>query len=198
MQVKICGLYRTEDIESVNKYRPDYCGFVVNVPKSHRNVDITTLRALRAQLTHDMMAVGVFVDAPVTQVAALLGDNTLQIAQLHGSENAAYITALRGLTDKPIWQAFQMKDASDIARAEASTADFILLDAGAGGGIAFDWSLLTAVNRPFALAGGLNIHNIPAALTTGAAVLDVSSGAETDRKKDAQKIQKIVNMIKGE
>ena len=83
-------------------------------------------------------------------------------------------------------------------RANASTADLVLLDAGQGTGQAFDWALLSGITRPFALAGGLNPENIPAAMQTGAILLDVSSGAETDRKKDPQKIQTIVRMIQGD
>lgn len=198
MQVKICGLSRGEDIAAVNAARPDYCGFVVNVPKSRRNVDITTLRALRAQLRDDILVVGVFVNAPPEQVAALLNENTLHIAQLHGDEDEAYLAALRRLTDKPLWQAFQIRSTAEVRRAAASSADLILLDAGAGGGTVFDWSLLADLHRPFALAGGLRIENLPSAMKTAAAVLDVSSGAETDGKKDPDKIHRIVKMIKGE
>lgn len=198
MEVKICGLSRMADIEAVNAARPDYCGFVVNVPKSRRNVDVQTLRVLRAALGDDIMAVGVFVDGETEEIAALLNENVLHIAQLHGHEDETDIAALRRLTARPIWQAFQIRSVEDVRRASRSSADFILLDAGAGGGTVFDWSLLAGLRRPFALAGGLNTDNIPSALKTAASVLDVSSGAETEGKKDPEKIHRIVKMIKGD
>ena len=198
MKVKICGLSRPADIEAVNVARPDYCGFVVDFPKSHRSVSPEALRTLRRGLDAGILPVGVFVDAPTEKIAALLNDGTLAVAQLHGHEDEAYLAALRGKTDKPIWQAFRIRTSEDVRRVNDSTADLVLLDAGQGSGQAFDWALLAGVTRPFALAGGLNRENIPAAMQTGAILLDVSSGAETDRKKDSQKIRSIVKMIKGD
>ena len=198
MKVKICGLSRPEDIAAVNTARPDYCGFIVHVPKSRRNVSADTLRALRADLADGIIPVGVFVNEPVESVADLLESGVLSIAQLHGQEDDAYIAALRARASRPIWQAFQVKSAADIERANRSLADFILLDAGAGGGTAFDWTLLDGVTRPFALAGGLNEHNLSAALQTRATLLDLSSGVETDGYKDFHKIQTVVQTIKGE
>lgn len=197
MKIKICGLSRPADIEAVNAARPDCCGFVVNVPKSRRNVSPDTLRALRAGLADGITAVGVFVDEDVQTVAGLLESGAIDAAQLHGHEDAAYIAALRARTSRPIWQAFQVRTPADVARANESPADFVLLDAGAGGGAAFDWALLADVRRPFALAGGLHAGNLAAALQTRAVLLDVSSGAETGGKKDFNKIQALVRAVKG-
>lgn len=198
MKVKICGLSRPADIQAVNAAKPDYCGFIVNFPKSHRNVSIDTLRDLRRGLQPGILPVGVFVDEAPETIAALLNDGTLSAAQLHGHETEREIAALRRLTDQPIWQAFKIRTADDVEHANASTADLVLLDAGQGSGQTFDWALLDAVRRPFALAGGLNIQNIPAAFSTKAVLLDVSSGAETNKIKDFHKIQTIVAMIKGD
>lgn len=198
MKVKICGLSRPEDIEAVNAAKPDYCGFIVNFPKSRRNVSPDTLRALRAGLDGSVTPVGVFVDQPVEDIAALLADGSIAVAQLHGQEDEAYIASLRTRTGRPIWQAFQIRSMEDVERANQSTADLILLDAGQGAGRTFNWTLLAGVTRPFALAGGLHTENIPLAMRTNAVLLDVSSGAETDGKKDFQKIQTIVKMIQGE
>ncbi len=198
MKVKICGLCRPDDVRFVNAARPDYCGFVIDVPSSRRNVSPGTLRALRAGLAAGITPVGVFVDAPVELVARLLGEGIIGAAQLHGREDAAYIAALRARTRQPIWQAIQMRAPADVERANRSLADLVLLDAGAGGGTTFDWALLSGVTRPFALAGGLHTGNLAQAMRTGAVLLDVSSGAETDGKKDFHKIQSIVQTIKGE
>ncbi len=197
MQVKICGLSRPEDIYAVNIAKPDYCGFILHFPKSRRNISTNTLRALRAELSDVVNPVGVFVDQPPQTIADLLAQNLISIAQLHGHEDETYLSALRRLTDKPIWQAFQIHGTQDILRAEQSTADFILLDAGQGQGKAFPWDLLNGVRRPFALAGGITQENLPQAMQTGAQMLDISSGAETNGKKDFDKIQSIVTTIRG-
>ena len=106
-RIKICGLYRPEDIQSVNQARPDWCGFIVNFPKSHRSLTPEQVRELRRDLYAGIIPVGVFVDQPVDTVAALLNDGTVSIAQLHGQEDGAYIAALRAAAPgHPVWKAF--------------------------------------------------------------------------------------------
>ncbi len=94
-RIKICGLYRPCDIEYVNRARPDWCGFVVNFPRSHRSLSPNQARELRKGLDAAVAPVGVFVDQPVETVAGLLKDGTISIAQLHGHEDGSYVAALR-------------------------------------------------------------------------------------------------------
>ena len=56
MKVKICGLSRPSDIAAVNQYRPDYAGFIINFPKSHRSCTPEQVQALHAQLSPDIPA----------------------------------------------------------------------------------------------------------------------------------------------
>ena len=44
-KIKICGLYRPCDIQFVNDARPDWCGFIIDFPKSHRNVSPHEVRS---------------------------------------------------------------------------------------------------------------------------------------------------------
>lgn len=196
-RVKICGLFRPEDIETVNSLKPDFCGFVINFPASHRNLSVEDARNLRSGLCAEVQPVGVFVDQPPETVAGLLEDGTLATAQLHGSEDQDYIRYLRGLTGKPIWQAFVVRGPEDVKRAADSPADFVLLDAGQGGGTAFSWDLVQDFPRPFGLAGGLNLDNLSEALLTQADLLDVSGGVETDKIKDPVKIERFIACVRG-
>ena len=193
-KIKICGLYRPCDVEYVNQARPDYCGFVINFPPSHRNLTHDQVRELRAGLSLWVTPVGVFVNRPVEEVAALLKDGTIAIAQLHGREDDAYIAALRELAPgREIWKAFKVRNPAGLAAANVSAADLVLLDNGYGTGETFDWSLTAGLNRPFLLAGGLTPGNIPDAIRQlHPAGLDISSGVETDQKKDFNKIQAAV------
>lgn len=188
-KIKICGLSRPTDIEMVNLVKPDYCGFIINFPKSRRNVSTEAVKSLRAKLNPAVTPVGVFVDQPAEMVAELLNKGIISVAQLHGQEDNRYITALRQLTDRPIWEALQIRCQEDVAQAIKSRADFVLLDAGQGTGKAFDWSLLAGFPRPFGLAGGLSIENLSDALKTEAGLLDISSGVETGGAKDPEKIK---------
>lgn len=190
-RIKICGLYRPEDIQSVNQARPDWCGFIVNFPKSHRSLTPEQVRELRRDLYAGIIPVGVFVDQPVDTVAALLNDGTVSIAQLHGQEDGAYIAALRAAAPgHPVWKAFKIRSAADLETVNNSPASLVVLDNGCGTGETFDWTLARGVTRPYLLAGGLTPENIPQAIAQlhpwG---LDISSGVETDSKKDFDKIQ---------
>ena len=189
-KIKICGLFQSQDMDYINEAQPDWCGFILNFPKSHRNVTVERLRALRARLAQGVTPVGVFVDQPVETVAALLGEGLISIAQLHGHEDATYIAALRALAPgKPIWRAFQVRGAADAREAEDCPADLVVLDGGQGAGQVFDWSLIREIRRPFLLAGGLTPENIPQAVQALHPYgVDLSSGVETDRQKDRSKI----------
>ena len=68
-RIKICGLFRPCDIEYVNEARPDWCGFIINFPKSRRSRTPAQVRALRERLDRAVVPVGVFVDQPAEVVA---------------------------------------------------------------------------------------------------------------------------------
>ena len=197
-KIKLCGLSRPCDIDFVNDVQPDYCGFVIDVPKSRRNVTPEQVRALCARLAPSIKAVGVFVNAPPEEVAALLETHAIVAAQLHGQEDDAYIRSLRRLTDAPIIQAFHAASPADIERANRSIADCILLDHGAGGtGCTFDWLLTDRVTRPYILAGGLTPENLPRAIERcHPFAVDLSSGVETNGCKDLNKMRAAVAAVR--
>ena len=198
-KIKLCGLSRPCDIETANRLLPEYIGFVF-APKSKRYVPPETAAALKGLLHPSIQAVGVFVREEPEQVARLLRDGIIDIAQLHGGEDAAYVRVLRRLTDRPILQAFRVDSAADVAAAQKSEADMILLDAGAGGtGTAFDWTLLRDIRRPYFLAGGLHPDNVREAVERlSPYAVDVSSGIETDGRKDADKMEAFMRAVRRE
>lgn len=196
MKVKICGLSRPADIEAVNQYQPDYAGFIINFPKSHRNCTPEQVQALHAQLSDSIPAVGVTVNQPLETVAALLEQGVIDIAQLHGQEDEAYICELKRRTGKPVWKAFRIRSANDLDAARASSADMILLDNGYGTGETFDWTLVRDIGRPFILAGGLCESNIFDAAKMHPDAMDISSGVETNRVKDPKKIRTLIERIR--
>lgn len=193
MKIKLCGLTRPCDIETVNELQPDYIGFVF-AKKSRRYVSPEKAEELKAMLAPGIQAVGVFVNEEPEQIVSLLEAGTIDVAQLHGQEGEREIRRLRELTDHPLIQAFRIDTEQDVERANASTADYVLLDSGAGGtGTVFDWDLLQAIRRPYFLAGGLDTENLG---TVKAKLnpygIDVSSGIETDGYKDKEKMTAFV------
>ena len=191
--IKICGIYRIEDTEYVNKYRPDYFGMIINFKKSHRNVSGDLAKKIRAHISSDIRAVGVFVNEDTDLIEELLNDNIIDIVQLHGDEKEETIIRLRENTGKPVWKAFKIRNREEIEKAKASPADLILLDNGYGTGKTFDWSLIENIKRPFALAGGIDIRNMDEAIKRiHPYLIDISSGVETDGIKDPVKIREAI------
>ena len=185
-KIKLCGLTR-----------PEYIGFVF-AAKSKRAVSPEKAAELKAQLSPEIQAVGVFVNEMPETVARLLNENIIDIAQLHGQEDEAYIHRLRELTNKLLIQAFRVDGPESLAKAQKSPADLILLDSGAGGtGTAFDWTLLEKFERPYFLAGGLDPDTVGDAVKRfHPYAVDVSSGIETAGKKDKQKMAAFVAAVR--
>ena len=196
-KIKICGLKRPEDIIYVNEAKPDYAGFIIEVPKSSRNVTEDQVRELTAKLDTDIISVGVFVNAVPERVEKLILEGTIHIAQLHGQEDEAYIKRIRKNTGHQVIKAFSVKTAQDIENALNSPADYILFDQGSGGtGRTFDWSLIPDIKRPFFLAGGLGADNLETAIRTiHPYAVDLSSSVETDGVKDRDKILEAVQRM---
>lgn len=195
-KIKLCGLSRNCDIDVVNKLKPDFIGFVF-WQKSSRFVTKEKAFELKSLLNPDIKAVGVFVDEKPETVAELLNLGIIDMAQLHGSESEEYIEDLKKLSDKPIIKAFRVKTKQDIIDAQKSSADYVLLDSGAGTGNAFDWDLIQNIQRPYFLAGGLDTCNAETAVKKlKPYAVDVSSGIETNRLKDKDKMTAFVVAVR--
>ena len=197
-KLKICGLTCEADVAAVNKVKPDFAGFVIEVPGRRRSVTPEQVKVLVKGLNEEALPIGVFVDAPPELPISLLRDGTLWAAQLHGNEDEDYIEKIQNMTGKPVIKAFSIKTPEDVKRALRSPADYILLDQGAGGtGETFDWDLVPPVKRPFFLAGGLAPENLRTAIAKlHPWAVDISSSLETDGKKDPAKICRLSKMLK--
>ena len=197
-KIKVCGLYREQDIDFVNEARPDYIGFILDYPKSHRSIGPERAGLLKKRLLPGIRAVGVFVDQPMEDICRAAEEIGLDVIQLHGHEDNVYIAAVRERTRLPVWKAFKIRTEEDLAAAESCAADEILLDNGYGTGTVFDWSLLEGFGRTFILAGGLTPESIPEAMRRlSPKIIDISSGVETDKVKDREKILAAVRAVRG-
>ena len=198
VKIKICGLKRLEDIEIVNKYKPDYIGFVF--ADSKRKVSHDLASKLKDNLDSDIVSVGVFVDAGQDEILELFGNGIIDVAQLHGSENEDYIIGLKDKTDNKlkIINAIEMSEEVDLDSYENTQADFLLLDSGKGSGKTFDWRLISKnLRKEFFLAGGLDVSNICQAIEEFKPyAVDLSSSLETDGYKDENKIKEIMEVIR--
>lgn len=202
-KVKICGLKRPQDIEIVNKFLPDYIGFVF--APSKRQVSLEIAQQLKALLHPSIKTVGVFVNESIEKILQYEQLGIINIVQLHGDEDLVYIKALKKASDLPIVKAFRIKDFNSLekqkALIESPLLDGVLLDAfspSSYGGIgeSFDWELLDQIHRPYFLAGGIGIDNIHEALKHHPYAVDISSKVETDGVKDEAKVRELIKVIR--
>ncbi|WP_292814400.1 phosphoribosylanthranilate isomerase [Methanobrevibacter sp.] len=197
VKIKICGIRRQEDIEIVNKYKPDYIGFVF--AQSKRQVSHELASNLKDNLDPNISSVGVFVDASADEILELFNGGIIEIAQLHGSEDEEYINALKEKTNNKlkIINAIEMSENEDLLNYDDSQADYLLLDSGKGSGKTFDWRLIRKdLKKDFFLAGGINSANVVKAIEEfNPYAIDLSSSLETDGFKDENKIKEIMEVI---
>ncbi len=200
MEIKICGIRRAEDIEIVNKYRPEYIGFIF--ADTRRYVSPELAGKLRQKLNGDTKAVGVFVNAPLKTVRETVKTAGLDVVQLHGEEDDEYIASLGGVCE--IWKAIRVRDGDDIP--DVSGVSRILLDKYVpreygGTGKTFDWSRVGTIktDKPLVLAGGLTKENVLRGIKIFKPVcVDVSSAVETEGFKDEIKIKEFIETVRNE
>ncbi len=204
-KIKICGLRRLEDIALVNAdiNRPDYIGFVF--AKSRRQVDFATAQSLKAALHPSIQAVGVFVNHDPAEIGALVNAGIIDVIQLHGGEPEAEIAALKAAYPAvPIIKAISVRYAEDVLAWADSTADFLLLDNGAGGtGQAFDWGVLPQLSgfaKPYFIAGGLTPENVAEVLRYAPYGIDTSGGVEDKNTgwKDPARVSQLIQTVRKE
>jgi phosphoribosylanthranilate isomerase len=201
VQVKICGLSTPETLDAALRGGASHIGLNF-FPKSPRYVDFARAAALAERAGGRTTIVGLFVNPDAEMIAEARRVVPLDIIQLHGDESPAQIAKIRSGGAQDIWKAMPIRtsaDLRDVARYDGA-ASLILYDAkppkGAdlpgGNGLRFDWTLLQGFRHPlpWALSGGLDPANVAEAIaTTGAQIVDVSSGVESAAGiKDVDKI----------
>lgn len=199
--VKICGIRRPEDIQIVNRYTPEYIGFVF--AESRRQVTAQMARQLKENLLPVIRAAGVFVNAPVEAIARLCREKIIDLVQLHGDEDEAYIKNLKKEIAVPVIKAVRVQSQEQLKRADQLPCDMLLLDtfvkngAYGGTGETFDQRMIPELIHPYFIAGGLNAQNIRQAVDNCRPYgVDVSSGAETDGVKDEEKIKQVIRSVR--
>ncbi|MFL0196503.1 phosphoribosylanthranilate isomerase [Clostridium sp. WILCCON 0269] len=195
VKVKICGLRREEDIEYVNKYKPDYIGFVFS--KSKRRINLEQARTLIAHLDNSIKTVGVFVDETLEYVYNISKSLRLDVIQFHGLENEEY---MKHFNEFILWKALKINSKEDILNLNYKYADGIVLDNKiAGSGESFNWNIATNIElkKHLILAGGINEKNVETAVSiVHPDIVDVSSGVESCGYKDLNKIKVFIEKVR--
>ena len=186
MKIKICGLRRMEDILIVNKYKPDYIGFIFAHNKV-RTISLDDALLFKKNLNNDIIAVGVFRDNDIDEVIKIANSTAIDMIQLHGSEDDNFILELKKHTNLPIIKAYS----------NYKYADYALFDNNdPGKGKSFNPQDIK-YDKPFFLAGGIDIDNIDVALSYNPYAIDLSSSVERNGFKDEEKIKEIIRKVRG-
>lgn len=196
VKLKICGIKREEDIELMNKYKPDFIGFVF--ADSSRKISYELSKTLKGKLNPQIKTVGVFVNHEINEILKLFQENIIDMAQLHGNESQDYINTLKEKTDNKlkIIKAIEIKSKNDLDNLNYDV-DFLLLDSGKGSGKTFPWHLVgQKIDKNFFLAGGINKDNINEAIEKFQPyAIDLSSSVEKEGFKDEELIKEVMERI---
>lgn len=203
MKIKMCGLRRPDDIIYANECLPDYIGFVF--AESRRKVSGREAKKLGEQLDPSIKKVGVFVNEPLRSLISISEEAGLDIIQLHGDEGEEYIKEVKHETGKELWKAVRVRMVKDIQEAQRLPADKLLLDSFSeesygGTGKVMDFAVLDQadIRKPYFIAGGLTVENLPETLKKAEPYgIDISSGIETEGVKDREKMLKVIQCVRG-
>lgn len=210
IQVKICGINAPDALAAAVEGGAAFAGFVF-YPPSPRAVSPAQAAALTAAASDSITTVGLFVDPDDTALEAALAAARLDMIQLHGHETPGRVAAVRAMTGRKVMKALGIATAADLDAASeyACVSDWLMFDAKpptdrnealpGGNAVSFDWDLLAGRqwDKPWMLAGGLDVDTVADAVRRGGAtVVDVSSGVERSRgRKDPVLITRFIDAV---
>ena len=219
-RIKICGLTREEDVESVLDAGVDALGFVFYT-SSPRFVSPERARQLTSLCPAWVSTVGLFVNSSREEISRISDISGINQIQLHGDESIDDCKKL----SRPVVKAIRISSKKNTNKGDYDNilsqlieskrylefCSAVLLDADSpsfgGSGKSFDWNVLNQVGsifgRKWVLSGGLNEKNILSAINLyKPPSIDVSSGVETTQNgstikgvKDREKIKVFVNKV---
>lgn len=215
--IKICGITEAQTLADIHSLPIDYLGFVF--APSTRRVDSkqasALIAAMRRLFTVPPQAVGVFRNPSEIELRDILRDVPLDVVQFHGDESPALCLHVKQTYNIKVMKVFSLQASSDeqqiidAARAYLGTIDLMLIDThdphyGGGSGKTFRWQVIDPIRDwceqaglPLLVAGGLHADNVLELLYTyRPAGVDVSSGVETEGRKQPEKIKTFTERVR--
>ena len=199
MKVKICGLSTAEQVQTSIKYGADFCGFILNYPKSHRFIEFEKAKELTKIEKKNTKYVAVLVYPDENELEKFSKLN-IDYFQIYGNYSSNLISNIKSKFNKKIIATIQVKNKKDVLNYKQfqDAADIILWDS-SGLEYSLDWNFnwIRSVpnNITKMIAGNINIYKLKKILKL-ADIVDVSGALETNKVKDIIKIKNFLNSLK--
>lgn len=209
MKLKVCGLTNLPQIQELASLKVDFLGFIF-YERSPRYV-LNSLNLEQIKAIHHEGKVGVFVNESLENIIQISEKANLDFIQLHGDEDANFISALRKklLPQVQIIKVIRIgqptaDELQKIIDNQPSAVNHLLFDTDSksfgGTGNSFEWNILNdlKIEKPFFLSGGISLENIHQLSKINAQpfALDINSKFETEPgNKDLLKIKKFKSLL---
>jgi len=199
MKIKVCGLSNTEEVKTCVQHGANYCGFILNYPKSHRFIQFEKAKELTNIEKKNTKYVGVLVN-PKNEELEKFSKLNIDYFQIYGNYNEKLISDIKLQFNKKIIVAIQVKGKKDILNYKQfeKVADIILWDS-TGLELSldwnFDWIKSIESNVTKMIAGNINVDKLKKIFNL-ADIVDVSGALETNKVKDISKIKKFINYLR--
>jgi len=199
MKVKVCGLSNIEHVKTCIDLRVNYCGFILNYPKSHRFVELEIAKKLTNIEKKKKKFVGVLVN-PKNEELEKFSKLNIDYFQIYGNYDEKKISEIKLKFNKKIIVAIQVKNKEDVLNYKKfeKVSDIILWDS-SGFELSlnwdFNWLKSIQTNIPKMIAGNINIDKLEKIFNL-ADIIDVSGALETNKVKDISKIKNFLNNLK--
>jgi phosphoribosylanthranilate isomerase len=199
MKLKVCGLSNPLEVETCVSTEVEYCGFILNYPKSHRFISLDKAKNLTKIKKAKSKFVGVLVK-PTEHELVLFSKLNLDYLQLYGNYDAEELKRIKDKFKKKIITSIQVENKEDIDKYKSieSESDIILWDSsGYEESLSWNYKWLKSISVKVdkMIAGNITIDKLEN-LAGLADIVDVSGALETNKVKDINKIKKFAAEIK--
>ena len=199
MEVKVCGLTQADHVKTCVKLKANYCGFILNYPKSHRFIQFEKAEELTNIKKKDTKYVGVLVN-PKNDELEKFSKLKIDYFQIYGNYNEQYFYNIKKKFKKKLIITIQVKNKKDVLKYKEfeKAADIILWDSSGlelSVGWNFEWIKSIKTNITKMIAGNINLEKLEKIFNL-ADIVDVSGALETNKVKDISKIKNFLNNLK--
>ena len=198
MKLKVCGLLNPIEVKTCVSLNVNFCGFILNYPKSHRNISLERAKKLSEINKVNSEYVGVLVN-PTEDELNNFSKLNFDYFQLYGNFSPDQLIRIKKKFKKKIISTIQVKHKKDIDKYKLveDGSDIILWDSsGYEESLSwnFNWLKSVSTNIEKMVAGNITIDKIQE-LNNLADIIDVSGALETNKVKDINKIKKFITRI---